>query len=186
MARDRSLDHACLRADGRGCSVRPRPFYGRRFAQISTENPRKMNMGTRHSMAGFTLIELLVASILVAIIAAIALPAYQQQVREGRRSEARAMLVTIMNREHRFFADNYVYTTSITAALGLNPAQSENGYYNLSALGYDLSPAGTPRQVLLTATPTTKGGQSSDAACATLTLGTTGARGSTGGGTKCW
>ena len=68
-------------------------------------------------MAGLTLIELLVASVLVAGLAAIALPAYQQQLREGRRSEARTMLVTVMNREHRFYADNMFYTTSITGAL---------------------------------------------------------------------
>ena len=145
-----------------------------------------MNMRCRRSMAGFTLIEVLVVSIIVAIIAAIAIPAYQQQVRDGRRSEARTMLVKIMNREHRFYADNFFYTTSITGALAFNPAQSENGYYNLSALGYDLSPAGDPRQVILTATPTTKGDQDDDLACATLTVSTTGAKGSTGGGTKCW
>ena len=186
MARDRSLGHAGPRAGGRGCGLQPRPFGAHHLAKISTEKPRKMNTGIRRSMAGFTLTELLVASLLVAALAAIALPAYQQQVREGRRSEARAMLVMVMNREHRFFADNFFYTTSITGALGLNPAQSENGYYNLSALGYDVSPAGNPRQVILTAAPTTKGNQNSDAVCATLTLGTTGAKGSTGGGNKCW
>ena len=35
-----------------------------------------------------------------------------------------------------------------------------------------------------TATP--QGGQAADSDCATLTLSTTGARSSTGGGTKCW
>ena len=138
-----------------------------------------MNMGSRPSMAGFTLIEVLVVAILVGVIAAIALPAYQEQVREGRRTEARAMLLDVMNREHRFFADNSAYTTSITASLNFNPAQSENGHYALTA-----TLIAATGQVTLTATP--QGGQAADTDCATLSLSTTGARGSTGGGSKCW
>ncbi len=161
-----------------------RPFDRHRLAQLNTENPREMNIGSKRSTAGFTLIEVLVVSILVAVIAAIALPAYQQQVREGRRAEARRMLLDVMNREHRFFADNSFYTTSITASLNFNPAESENGHYNLSALGNQTTPAGDPMQVILTATA--QGGQAADTGCATLSVSTTGARGATGGGSKCW
>ena len=168
-----------------------RPFDRHHLAQLNTENPREMNMGFKRSTAGFTLIEVLVVTILVAIIAAIALPVYQQQIREARRAEARRMLLDVMNREHRFFADNSFYTTSITAAptdtppgLNFNPAQSENGHYNLSALDYQTTPAGDPMQVILTATP--QGAQAVDTDCATLTLTTTGAKDSTGGGSKCW
>ena len=163
-----------------------RPFDRHHPAQLNTENPREMNMGFKRSTAGFTLIEVLVVSILVAIIAAIALPVYQQQMREARRSEARRMLLDVMNREHRFFADNSVYTTSITAAptdtppgLNFNPAQSENGHYALTA-----TLIAATAQVTLTATP--QGGQAADTDCATLTLSTTGAKDSTGGGSKCW
>ncbi len=138
-----------------------------------------MNIGSKRSTAGFTLIEVLMVSILVAVIAAIALPAYQQQVREGRRAEARRMLLDVMNREHRFFADNSVYTTSITASLNFNPAESENGHYALTA-----TLIAATGQATLTATA--QGAQAADAGCATLTFSTTGARGSTGGGSKCW
>ncbi len=138
-----------------------------------------MNMGSRRSMAGFTLVEVLIVSVLVAVIAAIALPAYQQQVRKGRRAEGRAMLVDIVNREHRFFADNNSYTTDITGDLSFNPAQSENGHYALA-----VTSIGGTGQMLLTATP--QGGQADDAECAAFTLSTTGAKAATGGGDKCW
>ena len=158
-----------------------RPFDRHHLAQLNTENPREMNMGFKRSTAGFTLIEVLVVSILVAIIAAIALPVYQQQMREARRAEARRMLLDVMNREHRFFADNSVYTTSITTSLNFSPAESENGHYALTAA---ITTATGQMQMTLTATP--QGGQATDTDCATLTLSTTGAKDSTGGGSKCW
>lgn len=156
-----------------------RPFDRHHPAQLNTENPRKMNMGFKRSTAGFTLIEVLVVSILVAVIAAIALPVYQQQMREARRTEARRMLLDVMNREHRFFADNSVYTTSITTSLNFSPAESENGHYALTA-----TLIAATGHMTLTATP--QGAQAVDTDCATLTLSTTGAKGSTGGGSKCW
>lgn len=156
-----------------------RPFDRHHPAQLNTENPREMNMRFKRSTAGFTLIEVLVVSILVAIIAAIALPVYQQQMREARRAEARRMLLDVMNREHRFFADNSVYTTSITTSLNFSPAESENGHYALTA-----TLIAATGQMTLTATP--QGAQATDTDCATLTLSTTGAKGSTGGGSKCW
>lgn len=162
-----------------------RPFDRHHPAQLNTENPREMNMRFKRSTAGFTLIEVLVVSILVAVIAAIALPVYQQQMREARRTEARRMLLDVMNREHRFFADNSFYTIDITTSLNFSPAESENGHYNLLAVGYQPTPAGDPMLVVLTATPQSVP-QAVDTDCATLTLSTTGAKGSTGGGSKCW
>ena len=159
--------------------MQPRPFKAQQFSGTNTENPRNMNIGSRRSMAGLTLVEVLVVSMLVAVIAAIALPAYQEQVRKGRRAEGRAMLIDVMNREHRFFADNSAYTTDITGSLSFNPATSENGHYALA-----VTSIGATVHVLLTASP--QGGQVNDTECGSLTLSTTGAKGTTGGGDKCW
>ncbi len=131
---------------------------------------------------GFTLIELLVAVVVFTVVMAIAIPVYQGQVRKSRRAEARALLLDAANREHRFFADNAAFTADMTdpdPTIGLNypnPPVSEHGVYLLTAV----IGANT-----FTVTATPQGPQAADTACATLSLASTGAKSSTGGG-DCW
>ncbi|MBX3704484.1 MAG: prepilin-type N-terminal cleavage/methylation domain-containing protein, partial [Steroidobacteraceae bacterium] len=47
----------------------------------------------RKSQRGMTLMELLIAMVVVAIIAAIAIPTYRQQVMRSNRSNAKVVLV---------------------------------------------------------------------------------------------
>ena len=80
---------------------------------------------------GFTLIEILITVAIVGILAAIAIPAYQDSVTKGRRAEAMALALDLASRQERFFLQNNTYTTSITGAAGLNADdKSEKGYYN--------------------------------------------------------
>ena len=55
---------------------------------------------------GFTLIEVLITVALIAILAAIALPVYQDQVRKSRRSSAQGVLLNVANREQQLFLDS--------------------------------------------------------------------------------
>jgi prepilin-type N-terminal cleavage/methylation domain-containing protein len=48
---------------------------------------------------GFTLIEILIAIVIVAILAAIALPAYTSQLRKSSRAEAQSVLTTAAGNE---------------------------------------------------------------------------------------
>lgn len=52
--------------------------------------------------AGFSLIELMIAVAIVGILAGVAYPSYQDQVRKGKRAEARAALMNLLQQEERY------------------------------------------------------------------------------------
>jgi type IV pilus assembly protein PilE len=62
---------------------------------------------------GFTLIELMITVAIVAILASIALPAYQDQVRRGHRAAAQTEMMDIATRQQQFFMANRSYATSL-------------------------------------------------------------------------
>ena len=49
----------------------------------------------KHTQSGFTLIELMVVVTVVALLAMIALPSYQNSVRKSRRTDARIALIEL-------------------------------------------------------------------------------------------
>lgn len=66
---------------------------------------------------GFTLIELVVAVTVVAILTAIAVPSYQQYIRQSREPEAKQGLLDLAAREERYYSLNNTYTAT-AASLG--------------------------------------------------------------------
>ena len=69
---------------------------------------------------GFTLIELMIVVIIVGILMAISVPAYQGYVMRSHRTDAHSSLLDIAARQERFVAQRNSYTTEIAAATGLN------------------------------------------------------------------
>jgi len=114
----------------------------------------------RRRTSGFTLIELLIGMAVVAILAAIALPGYNQQLRTSRRAEAREALMQIQAAQERFRTNNASYAATVAALL--QPATSSQGNYALaisgaSATGY-------------TVTATAQAKQAGDSACGAITV----------------
>ncbi|WP_373991276.1 type IV pilin protein [Duganella sp. BuS-21] len=59
--------------------------------------------------SGFSLMELLVALVIVAVLAAYALPAYQQHIVRTRRGEAHSALLKLMMQQERFHSQHNTY-----------------------------------------------------------------------------
>lgn len=139
------------------------------------------------NQAGFTLIELMIVITIIAILSAVAYPAYTQYVIRGKRAEGRAYLMDSAAIQERYYSDCNRYGGTIgspnncgTGTVKLNTA-SETGKYQIA-----ISNLGALNQTfLLTASPVAP---FSDPDCGSLTLDQAGTKGRTG--TKsiadCW
>lgn len=86
---------------------------------------------------GFSLIELLIAMAIVAILASVAVPAYQDSVRKGKRSDGEAALLRIEALQGRYLYEKGSYTSDLTD-LGYSAAgnvDSAKGHYKVSVVG---------------------------------------------------
>jgi len=152
-----------------------------------------MNMAKQR---GFTLIELMIAVVVIGILAAIAVPNYQEYMTRSKRTEGMALLQEMAARQERFYAQNNRYVTTPqdldllvsnqASVTNINSAsakvRSENGYY-LVAISRTNGDGG----YTLTAEQTI-----GDGLCGNLTLTAVGIKGKTSTGPdaktvdQCW
>ncbi|MFI7865378.1 Fimbrial protein precursor [Pseudomonas sp. THAF187a] len=141
----------------------------------------------RTKNSGFTLIELMIAVMIIGVLAAIAIPSYQQYVTRSNRTEGMALLQEAAARQERFMTQNNRYATTVaelgyTATGGRAAGRSANNFYQLTI-------ANSASTVEYSMTVVPQGVQASrDSECGTLGLNHAGAKSKTGSGalSDCW
>lgn len=131
------------------------------------------------SMRGITLIELMIVVVVVGILAAIAYPSYQNQVRKTKRADGKAELMETAQELERCYTRFGRYNDGNCDVAF--PITSPEEHYVVTA------PTLTAVSFTLDATP--QGPQADDAECGVLRLTSTGVQGSQGGNAdpnECW
>lgn len=121
---------------------------------------------------GFTLVELMVVVAIIGILAAIALPTYNEQVRKGRRAGGTACLMQAAQQMERYYTANLTYIGS-PSTFACDSATTP--FYSVSRT------AVAARTYALQAAP--QGAQSGDT-CGNLSINQLGAKSPTTAG--CW
>ncbi len=119
---------------------------------------------------------------IIGILATIATPMYGDYIKSSSRTDAYAALYNMSALQERFYIQNNAYAAAANI-VQVGGATSTEGYYTISITSASSS------AFLLTATPVAGQPQANDLECTTLTLSSTGAKGSTGtraNPTDCW
>jgi len=143
---------------------------------------KSMSFIKRHSAEhGFTLIEVLIVLVIVAILAAVAIPSYQSSVLKSRRTDAKETLLAAAAMQEQKYMQANQYSGS---AADIGGSESAGGYYAISIT----QPCGNTCFLI---TATAQNAQADDTNCYRFTIDQAGTKRSysRSGGTEtndCW
>lgn len=144
---------------------------------------------SRTGMRGFSLMELLMVVVIMGILLAIAMPAYNNYIMKSRRSLAKSTLLDLAQREEKFYSLNNTYSAT-ASDLGYPagtvfpmPVNDSGGVavYTIAAPTLTAPTATAPAIYSASAVPT--GAQTGDM-CGTLTVDSLGRQ--TAAVSSCW
>lgn len=149
--------------------------------------PSSIHATGRRRGHGFTLIELMIVVVIVAILAAVALPAYNDSVRKSRRTAAKTAVLDMASREEKFYTTNNAYAST---ASNLGYASLPASIPDAATNDYQLSVAvdNTTNPPTFTATATAQGDQAKDG-CGNFAVNSLGVKTVSGGtltAADCW
>jgi type IV pilus assembly protein PilE len=149
---------------------------------------------TRGPASGFSLIELMITVAIIGILASLAYPAYREAIRKAKRAEARAALLQLMQQEERFYSQNTRYI-----AFSADSSEADERKFkwysgdDAATSAYEIMAKACDNEtiqncIMLTATPGTGKVNATfqDPICGSLTLTSTGVKGSSGSTALCW
>lgn len=130
---------------------------------------------------GFTLIELMIAVAIIAILAAVAIPSYQDYIVKSNRAAAQSFMVSVENRQKLYMLDARSYAPDLVTLGMSNLPDNVSKFYDiaicLDITAANCATASIPPYFKITSTPKTSTRQVADG---DLTLDSTGAKGPAG------
>ncbi len=125
--------------------------------------------------SGFTLVELMIVIAIMAILAALALPNFQNSIRKARHSDAQSDLMEFAGNAERVFTQSSSYA-SLSLSDGDDPDERQGDHYTYTLVA-------TEGGFTIKATP--KDSQTKDG-CGTMTLDQRGVKTFDGDLDVCW